>query len=213
MVNLPNLQGTSLYLIGMMGSGKTTIGKLLADRLKYQFFDTDQLIEQVTNQTVTQLFSDLGEAAFRQLETQMLAELSSYTRKLISTGGGVVTKPDNWGHLRTGVMIWLDVPIEVLHARLLSDTTRPLLGTVTNSTTSLTTDHTTNLKTKLESLLIDREMLYAQSDIRIAIASEETPDMICDRILGALAEACEAKASAQEHIRKLNEAMPFQLDR
>ena len=53
---LPNLQGISLYLIGMMGSGKTTIGKLLADRFEYQFFDTDQLIEQITQQSVSEIF-------------------------------------------------------------------------------------------------------------------------------------------------------------
>ena len=195
---LPNLQGISLYLIGMMGSGKTTIGKLLADRFEYQFFDTDQLIEQITQQSVSEIFAESGESVFRQLETQVMSELSSYVRKMVSTGGGIVMTPENWGHLRSGVIIWLDVPIEVLKSRLESDTTRPILQS------------SPDLETKLESLFCDRSELYAQADLRIAIEHHDTPEIICDRILVALKIACEEKAAETAKIRQLNDSTPFQ---
>ncbi len=197
---LPNLQGTSLYLIGMMGSGKTTIGTLLADRLRYQFFDTDQLIEQITQQSVSQIFAESGESVFRQIETQVLGEVSSYIRKVISTGGGVVTTPENWGHLRNGVIIWLDVPIDVLKSRLESDTTRPILQS------------TTDLETTLTSLLDTRSALYAQADLRIAIGADDTPEQICDRVLEVVRIACDEKAQAVAQIRQLNDAAPFQME-
>lgn len=195
---LPNLQGISLYLIGMMGSGKTTIGKLLADRFEYQFFDTDQLIEQITQQSVSKIFAESGESVFRQLETQVMSELSSYVRKMVSTGGGIVITPENWGHLRSGVIIWLDVPIDVLKSRLESDTSRPILQS------------SVDLETTLESLLCDRSELYAQADVHISIEHHDTPEIICDRILAALIVACEEKAAETAKIRQLNDSTPFQ---
>lgn len=198
-MSIPNLQGTSLYLIGMMGSGKTTIGKLLADRLSYQFFDTDGLIETITQQSVTQIFESSGESGFRQVETQVLSELSSYGRKLISTGGGIVTVPENWGHLRTGVIVWLDVPVEVLCDRLALDSSRPILQAGQE-----------NLQTKLQTLMEARSSLYAQADLHIEIGAEDSPEMICDRIMTELTIACEAKANEKEQILKLNREKPFQ---
>ena len=195
---LPNLQGISLYLIGMMGSGKTTIGKLLADRFEYQFFDTDHLIEQITQQSVSEIFAESGESVFRQLETQVMSELSSYVRKMVATGGGMVITPENWGHLRSGVIIWLDVPIDVLKTRLESDTTRPILQS------------SVDLETKLNSLFCDRSELYAQADLRIVIDPHDTPDLICDRIVAALTVACEEKAAETARIRQLNDSTPFQ---
>ena len=194
-MSLPNLQGTNVYLIGMMGSGKSTIGTILADRLSHQFFDTDVLIEQISGQTVTELFEQSGENAFRQLETQVLSELSSYIRKLIATGGGIVITPENWGHLRSGIIVWLDVPVAVLCARLENDTTRPLLMG--------------DLETKLNTLFADRSPLYSQADLHIKLEGHETPEEICDRILVDLNAALVAKAEENAIILKLNQAQPF----
>lgn len=194
-MSLPNLQGTNVYLIGMMGSGKSTIGTILADRLSYQFFDTDVLIEQVSGRSVTELFEQSGESTFRQLETQVLRELSGYLRKLIATGGGIVVTPENWGHLRSGIIIWLDVPVKVLSARLVNDTTRPLLKG--------------DLDSKLNDFLADRSALYSQADLHIKIAGHETPEEICDRILVDLTIALIAKAEENATILKLNQTQPF----
>jgi shikimate kinase len=198
-MSIPNLQNTSLYLIGMMGSGKTTIGRLLADRLSYQFFDTDGLIETITQQSVTQIFETTGESGFRQVETQVLSELSSYGRKLISTGGGIVTKPENWGHLRTGVIVWLNVPAEVLCDRLALDTSRPILQAGDE-----------DLQTKLNGLIDARSALYAQADLHIEIGANDEPEEICDRILAALTVACQAKADEKAKTLQLNHEQPFQ---
>ena len=196
-MSLPNLQGTNVYLIGMMGSGKSTIGTILADRLEHQFFDTDVLIEQVSGRSVAELFEQSSENAFRQLETQVLRELSGYLRKLIATGGGIVVTPENWGHLRSGIIIWLDVPVEVLSARLANDTTRPLLKG--------------DLDSKLNDLFADRSFLYSQADLHIKIAAHETPEEICDRILVDLNAALVAKAEENASILKLNQVQPFRV--
>jgi len=164
------LRGLNLYLIGMMGSGKTTVGQALAQQLGYQFFDTDAVVEQVTGQTIAQIFAELGEAGFRDLESRVLSELSAYTRLAIATGGGVVTRRENWGYLRHGVIVWLDVPLEQLQARLQTDTTRPLLQGKDGLT-------------QLQTLLDQRRSLYAQADVQVQVQPNEPPAQLASRIL------------------------------
>jgi shikimate kinase len=193
------LQGTSIYLIGMMGAGKTTIGQLLATSLNYGYFDTDGLIEQATQQPVPQIFAESGEAIFRELETRTLEALAPMLRCTIATGGGIVLKPENWGYLRHGVIVWLDVPIEVLQARLASDTTRPLL-------------QEGNLADRLQQLDAARRSLYAQADIHVTISATETPETIRDRVLVAIGQACQAKAAADAAIQRANQTQPYRLN-
>lgn len=193
------LQGTSVYLIGMMGSGKSTVGQLLAAQLGYQFLDTDSLIEQAVGQSVSEIFAESGEAVFRELETRTLAELTAYGRKLIATGGGIVLKPENWGYLRNGVIVWLDVPVEVLLARLQADTTRPLL-------------QQGDLEDRLRSISSQRRDLYAQADLKITIAATDSPEAICDRIGQALAQACREKLELDAETERLNRLRPYQLE-
>ena len=120
-------QSLNLYLIGLMGSGKTTIGKALSEKLSYRFFDTDAVIEQAAQQSIAQIFATSGEATFRQLETQVLAELSAYRRLAIATGGGIILDRQNWSYLKHGLIVWLDAPVEDICDRLQGDTSRPLL--------------------------------------------------------------------------------------
>ena len=167
------LSGINLYLIGMMGSGKTTVGRLLATELGYQFFDTDELIERVAHQSINEIFATQGEDGFRELETQVLAELSAYTRLAIATGGGIVGRQKNWSYLQYGLIVWLDVPIEVLLSRLAEDTTRPLLKD-------------TDLASKLQILLNQRQRLYAQADLKITVSGDETPEQIAARVMAAI---------------------------
>ncbi len=149
------LRGVNLYLIGMMGSGKSTVGRILAESLDYQFFDSDQLIEQVSKRSIAEIFAQEGEESFRTVETQVLAQLAPYIRLVISTGGGAVLKPENWSYLHHGVVIWLDVPPETLLARVSQDPTpRPLLQQA---------DPLQTLKTISQ----ERQRYYAQADIRV----------------------------------------------
>jgi shikimate kinase len=164
------LQGLNLYLIGMMGTGKTTVGQVLAKELGYRFFDTDVLIERVAQKSINDLFTEDGETFFRDLESQVLGEVSACTRSVIATGGGAVLRPLNWGYLRHGLIIWLDAPISLLIERLAEDDTRPLLKI-------------DDLSLKLETLLAERKSLYQEADLQIAIAKNENPEQIVSKIL------------------------------
>ncbi len=165
-----NLKGINLYLIGMMGVGKSTTGRLLAKELGYQFFDTDHLISQLTDRSVNQIFAESGEAIFRQLETQVLSELAAYKNLTVATGGGIVLNRMNWSYLQQGLVVWLDVPLDRLWERLKADSTRPLLQD---------RDPFQTLKT----LLQQRQPLYRQADIHIAIQGDETPTQVAQHVV------------------------------
>ncbi|XP_038880852.1 shikimate kinase 1, chloroplastic [Benincasa hispida] len=126
----PHLNGRCIYLVGMMGSGKTTIGKILAKELSYTFSDSDTLVEQeVGGTSVAEIFKLHGEVFFRDKETEVLRKLSSMHGFVISTGGGIVVRPINWKYMQNGISIWLDVPLEALAKRIAAVGTdsRPLL--------------------------------------------------------------------------------------
>ncbi|NRB07428.1 MAG: shikimate kinase [Richelia sp.] len=165
-----NLQGINLYLIGMMGAGKTTVGKLLAQHLGYGFLDTDEVIVKVAGKSINTIFAEAGESTFRQLESKVLSEVCAYTKLAIATGGGIVMNSNNWSYLHHGLIVWLDVPVELLYKRLLNDTIRPLL-------------QDPEPQEKLLSLLEQREPLYAQADLGIRVREGETPQEIAARIV------------------------------
>jgi shikimate kinase len=167
------LQGLNVFLIGMMGAGKTTVGQLLANKLGYQFFDTDVLIEKVARKTINEIFADDGEDAFRQLESQVLSELSAHTKLAIATGGGIVLRHLNWSYLHHGLIVWLDAPVEVLVERLQNDTSRPLLQDA-------------NPAQALQTLLNQRNLLYAEADLHIPVSATETPEQIAGAIIAKI---------------------------
>jgi shikimate kinase len=168
MTNL--LQGLNIYLIGMMGAGKTTVGRLLAKDLKYGFLDTDAVITQAAGKSINEIFAESGEGAFRKLESDVLASVSAHTKLAIATGGGIVLQRENWGYLHYGLIVWLDVPVDVLYNRLAKDTTRPLLQDA-------------DPKGKLRSINDNRIPLYSQADLRITVSESETPESIAERII------------------------------
>ncbi|WP_448514331.1 shikimate kinase [Parathermosynechococcus lividus] len=167
------LGGVNIYLVGMMGSGKTTTGKVLAKRLGYGFVDTDAVITQVRQQSIREIFAREGEAYFRQLEQQVLAEVSSYHHLVVATGGGIVLSLLNWSYLRHGIVVWLHVPIAVLCERLAADAERPLL-------------QEQPLEERLNQIMADRHALYAQADLELVIGQTDTPTKVCDRLWEAL---------------------------
>ena len=168
------LKGLNIYLVGMMGSGKTTIGKYLAKDFGYRFLDTDQMIEAIASKPISEIFQHEGESYFRDLETKVLAELSVYARSVISTGGGIIQEQLNWSYLRHGLVVWLDVDIEIIQKRLAGDTSRPLAN-------------------QLESLLETRRPLYAQADLQISINQEESPTNIAAQILAEIPSVLKSK--------------------
>ncbi|XWS41472.1 hypothetical protein CRYUN_Cryun17cG0084700 [Craigia yunnanensis] len=116
----PYLNGHSIYLVGLMGSGKTTVGKILSHVLSYSFYDSDTLIEQEVNgMSVAEIFKLHGERFFRKKETKILQRLSSKKQLVVSTGGGAVVQDENWDYMqKKGISVWLDVPLEALAQRI-----------------------------------------------------------------------------------------------
>ena len=164
------LKGVNLYLVGMMGSGKTTVGSLIATELGYRFLDTDAVIEQGTKRSINQLFAEVGETEFREIETKVLAQVCAYTNLVIATGGGIVTRQTNWSYLHYGLIVWLDVPIQVLYERLKADDTRPLL-------------QTTDLLETLQRIFQQRQKLYEQADLHIRVSEGQTATEIANRVI------------------------------
>ena len=192
------LQGLNLYLIGMMGTGKTTVGQRLAKELGYRFFDTDVLIERVAQKSINDLFAEDGETFFRDLESQVLGEVSACTRSVIATGGGAVLRPVNWGYLRHGLIIWLDAPISLLVERLAEDDTRPLL-------------EMDNLSLKLETLFAERKSLYQEADLQIAITKNENPEQIVSKILEQIPNVLKSYEKSTQ-AEQLNSEAPNELN-
>lgn len=118
----------NIVLIGFMGCGKSTIGRKLANAIDYEFLDTDELIEQKTGRKISDIFASDGEEAFRQMETDLLQELSeTVTGKVLATGGGMPMREENRALMRqVGTVVFLEASIETILERLANDTTRPL---------------------------------------------------------------------------------------
>lgn len=114
-----------IYLIGMPGSGKSTVGRKLAEKLNYAFTDLDGMIEKDALMFVESIFETLGEKKFRQLETNALSHIEG-DNLVVSCGGGVVTQKENKA-LMTGLKIYLDTDIDIIRHRLSNDYERPLL--------------------------------------------------------------------------------------
>jgi len=118
-----------LVLIGLMGAGKTTVGRECARRLSRPFVDTDDLVTAAAQMSVEQIFAEAGEAAFRKLEHDVVADVCASPEPLVvACGGGAVLDPENRRALRaTGVVVWLRAPAATLAARVGDGSTRPLL--------------------------------------------------------------------------------------
>ena len=169
---IKELRGRSIFLIGMMGSGKSSTGPVLAEILKYKYVDLDVLIEKLTKKTIDKVFSEEGEEYFRDLETQCLQEIIKLPSVVVSTGGGVVLKKENWGILRQGIIVWLDINKEIALNRLNSkDNIRPLLKG--------------NIDTKYEEIFETRKDIYAQADLRVEINNEGVKN-VAEKILNTL---------------------------
>lgn len=120
----------NIILIGFMGSGKSTVGRMLAKRLRFTFLDTDRLIEERSRMTIKAMFEQYGEPYFRERETATLESLSGIRRHVLATGGGIVTQPQNIPVLQSlGWVVQLTADPDELYARVAKSTGRPLLKT------------------------------------------------------------------------------------
>ncbi|PIA52065.1 hypothetical protein AQUCO_01000150v1 [Aquilegia coerulea] len=161
----PHLRGNCIYLVGMMGSGKTTVGKILAEVLGYSFFDSDKLVEQAVGaSSVAQIFLENSEDFFRNKESEVLRGLSFMSRLVVATGGGAVIEEKNWNYMRRGITVWLDVPLEALARRIaaVGTNSRPLLCRKSG-------DAYTNALEDLSELSKKRGGKYANANTRVCL--------------------------------------------
>ena len=121
------MKADKIYLVGFMAAGKTTLARALAKRLGWQAVDIDEVIEQRERLTVTEIFAKRGEAYFRTLEREVLAEQTAPRHLVVATGGGTFADPQNRAAInQDGVSVWLDVPLDRLIGRIPADRRRPL---------------------------------------------------------------------------------------
>jgi shikimate kinase len=162
-----------LILVGMMGSGKTTVGRIIAGRLGVPFRDTDRIIQDVLGRPVHQLFKRYGEDAFRQHETRVLQDLGPLDG-VLSTGGGTVIRQENWTELRRlGRTVFLDVDLSVLQRRLkTAKKIRPLL-------------EAPGWEDRLEQIFNERRPMYEQADVVIRL-NDEGHEKVADMVMESL---------------------------
>lgn len=167
---------TRVLLVGMMGAGKSTIGRALSGKLAWPYFDSDVEVERRTGMTVRQLFETQGEAAFRAEEKAVLqAALAGEGPRVVSVAGGAVLDPDNRRLVRgAGLVVWLRAMIPTLVAHVARGSHRPLLGD--------------DPAGALARLYPARRRVYEEVAEVIVDVDDLRPDEICDRILDALAE-------------------------
>ncbi|MDI6758010.1 MAG: shikimate kinase [Endomicrobiia bacterium] len=145
----------NIVLTGFMGTGKTATGKILASRLKREFVDTDRLVERRSGKTILEIFASAGEKAFRDLENEVVSEVSLLENKVISTGGGVVLRRENIAILRkNAIIINLAASPEKIFERLKNTDDRPLLKKP-------------DVIGEIKKLLAEREPFYADCDFRL----------------------------------------------
>ncbi|GLT68899.1 hypothetical protein SLA2020_410920 [Shorea laevis] len=161
----PYLNGRSIYLVGMMGSGKTTVGQILSQVVGYSFFDSDSLVEQeVDGTSVADIFKLYGECFFRDKETEVLHRLSLRRHIVVSTGGGAAIRSINWKYMSKGISVWLDAPLEALAERIaaVGTSSRPLLHHESG-------DAYMKTLRRLYSLYEERVEAYANANARVSL--------------------------------------------
>jgi shikimate kinase len=156
----------AVVLVGMMGCGKTTIGRMLAEEMGVPFCDTDHLLQYRLGRPVHQLFELYGEETFRQHESRILKDLEKEDR-VLATGGGIVVRPENWVELeRLGVTVFLDVAEATLIERLrTAKKRRPLL-------------ETENWEERVHLLRASRLPLYSKAQVRVVLENDDFKSVV-----------------------------------
>lgn len=156
---------SNIALIGFMGTGKSSVGRLVADTLHFTFLDTDDVIEARARMPITEIFAQQGEPAFRQLECRLVEELTRRDRTVISTGGGLPVNPANLASLKThALVVCLWASPERILERVGHHTHRPLLNTP-------------DPLGKIRSLLATREPFYRQADVLVNTEMRSVKDV------------------------------------
>ena len=164
----------TVALVGMMGAGKTAVGRAVAAKLRVPFLDSDAEIEAAANLSVPEIFTRDGEAFFRRRETEVIARLLNEERGILSTGGGAFLAQENRQNISAkGVAVWLDAELDLLWNRVRHKDTRPLLRTADPRAT-------------LAALFAERNPIYAQADLSVKCAADLSIDAMAGRVITCL---------------------------
>lgn len=169
------MRGENIILVGFMGSGKTSVGKLLSKRLNFEFKDTDEMIETLENNTINEIFRLHGERYFRDLETALLLSIKdTLKRTVLSTGGGMPVRESNRKLLKEiGHVVFLRTSVGTIAERLTGDKTRPLLKNG-------------NLNETVEKLLAERTAYYEEAADIIVDTDNKSVEDIVNEILSSV---------------------------
>ncbi|WP_299614404.1 shikimate kinase [uncultured Tateyamaria sp.] len=164
----------TVVMVGMMGAGKTAVGRGLAVRLGVPFLDSDAEIESAANMTVPEIFERDGEPFFRTKETQVISRLLDEERGILSTGGGAFLAEENRANIsERGVSVWLNADLALLWQRVRHKDTRPLL-------------RTTDPRATLAEIYATRVPLYALADVTVPSMPDLSIDEMVDRVIATL---------------------------
>ncbi len=168
------LGNRNLIFVGLMGAGKSVIGRLVAQALAIPFVDTDAEIESVSRMTIAELFSQYGETEFRALETRVVERLLKQGPRVVSTGGGAFINEATRAQIKQGgLSIWLNADLDTLWDRVNRRDHRPLLKTE-------------NPRQTLENLMIQRYPIYAEADLTV-MSVNVRKDLMANEVLQAIA--------------------------
>ena len=168
-----HIKHKNIFLVGFMGAGKSTVGKILADKTGYKFYDADSYIEEQAGTTITQIFADHGEPYFRDLESEATEELAKKENQVIATGGGVVQRDRNWDAMKkNGITVYLKATVETIWERIKDDTSRPLLQVENPVDTA-------------RELLEKRTPMYEKADI-VLDTDGLSPEVVAEEILSSI---------------------------
>jgi shikimate kinase len=180
--------GMSIVLVGLMGAGKTKVGRLLAQRLKMPFVDADDEIVEAAGCSIEEIFERFGEPAFRDGERRVVARLLDGEPKVLATGGGAFVDPDTRARIkRRGISVWLRAELDVLVKRTSRRGGRPLLKN-------------RDIQATLEKLMAERYPIYAEADI-VVDSGWHPVDITLQRVVDALAAFAEPACADGERGR------------
>jgi shikimate kinase len=175
----------AIVLVGLMGAGKTSVGKRIAAKLHLPFIDADAEIEKAADATIPEIFAQHGEAYFRDGERRVIKRLLDGTPKVLATGGGAFMNDETRAAILEGaVSIWLRAELDVLMARVRKRANRPLLQTPDPEGT-------------MRRLMAERDPVYAAANIHI-LSRDVTHEIVADETIEALLAFLAAEANAQE---------------
>ena len=168
------MKNTIIYLTGFMGSGKTTVGTILAERLNYEFIDLDVLIEDREKRPITAIFKDNGESYFRNIEKQYLHKISESAQKIVSLGGGALIDEDNQNFTKSrGVLVYLKVTPAEIYKRIKHATDRPLLLKDDNTLCS-----EEEFSARIEKLFKQREPGYLSAHVSVNTVGKSPAEIV-----------------------------------